>query len=311
MQLEAGENSADLSSFDPRPDQHLAGKLVEPLVEDDQELRIRQQNMTQDMFSDMSSVASPHQSIFSPPLQAVFTPPPVLPLHQSLHDDLDLSDSSGEDENEKVKVQNVTSSSLLEDQINTSAMHDISRLGEKAKSRNKLVKRKLNPVPYLAPNMSREEEEVVEEVAQVEEEEVMVEKQNEQTMRATEDDLKLAKKAGLKPGIIKDVLESYCRFQTPIHFQLIDKKMGANEQWHVILSDGKIKHIFVMSSNFNKVMTKIRNNSILCLNQIYNMKTKKSVPNKKMKVLLVTNFFVPPSKQVDYKRIGSPKMLQL
>ena len=36
----------------------------------------------------------------------------------------------------------------------------------------------------------------------------------------------------------------------------------------------------------------------------YNMKTKKSVTKSKKKALLVTNFFVPTSQQVDYQLIG-------
>ena len=79
----------------------------------------------------------------------------------------------------------------------------------------------------------------------------------------------------------------------------------------MVLSDGKVKHLFVMLSKFDKVMTKIRQNSILCVNQIYNMKEKKSEARQKNKILLITNFFVPTAQQVDYKLVGLPKNLKL
>ena len=314
MQLDSGNSSsADLSHLDPAAEQLLAGKLHVADEEEDQELRIRGRNITQDLFSDLSSVASPHQrSIFSPPLQAEkspqvkLTPPPAHTLPQSLLiDDLNLSESSGEDESEsaeKVKVKNVTSSTLLEGQLDASEMNDVSRLELKAKLKNRMVQKKLKPVPYMPPgNSSSSEEEMVEEV----------EKPKDRTRSEQEDDLKMARKAGLKPGIIKKVLEAYCKFQTPINFQLVDKKLGSNDQWHVTLSDGKIKHLFVMSSKFDKVMLKIRDNTIICVNQIFNMKEKKSVAKQKMKVLLITNFYVPTTQQVNYDLIGLPKTFKL
>ena len=97
MQLENEENSGvDLSLFDNQADQHLAGKLFDQNVEEEEEeeLRIRRKNLSQDLFSEMSSVASPHQSsIFSPPLQAVASPEVELTpanYHSLLGDDLNL-----------------------------------------------------------------------------------------------------------------------------------------------------------------------------------------------------------------------------
>ena len=170
MQLDSGNcSSADLSHLDPAAEQLLAGKLHVADEGEDQELRIRGWNISQDLFSDLSSVASPHQrSIFSPPLQAEkspqvkLIPPPAPTLPQSLLiDDLNLSESSGEDESEsaeKVKVKNVTSSTLLEGQLDASEMNDVSRLELKAKLKNRMVQKKLKPVPYMPPSNSSSSE---------------------------------------------------------------------------------------------------------------------------------------------------------
>ena len=123
--------------------------------------------------------------------------------------------------------------------------------------------------------------------------------------------LKECRKAGIKCGIIKQVRETYSRFQTPINFQLIEKKPHEYGQWKVILSDGLWKHEFIMSNKYDYVMSKIRLNIILTLNEIYKMKSKKGQPNKKMQVLLITSFFVPTKQQVKYDIIGNPKTLML
>ena len=296
----------DISVFDPLPDQLNAGRLSDP-GEEDQELRIRGRNITQDLFSDMSSVASPN---LSP--QVVLTPPPASPLQQSiLIEDLNLSESeSSEDEGpKKVKVANVTSSSHLEDQLNAAKMNDVSRLGEKM--RNRLIHKKLKPVPYLPPSTSSSSDSSQEEEQEMEEVELEVEKPKERSKLQIEEDLKNVRKSGLKPGIIKKVFESYSNFRTPINFQILDKTLGQHSQWHVTLSDGKGKHVFIMSSKYDKIMPKIRNNTIICLNQIYNMKEKKGEPKQKKKVLLITNFFVPTAQQVDYQVVGLPKTLHL
>ena len=297
-------SGVDISVFDPLPDQVNAGRLSD-LGEEEQEVRVRGRNITQDLFSDMSSVASPN-----PSPQIVLTPPPPSPLQQSiLIDDLNLSESeSSEDEEpKKVKVTNVTSRSHVEDQLNAAKMNDVSRLGEKM--RNRLVQKKLKPVAYLPPSTSSSSSSSQEPDEDVEAE---VEKPSEQRSKwQIEDDLKMARKAGLKPGIIKQVFESYSKFRTPINFQILDKQMGSHSQWNVKLRDGKVKHVFVMSSKYDKVMTKIRDNTIICLNQIYNMKEKKGEPKQKKKVLLITNFFVPTAQQVDFKVVGLPKTLHL
>ena len=300
----ADNSGIDVSLFDPLPEQVLAGRLSDPVDEDDPELRVRGRNLTQDLFSDFSSAASP-----DPAPEVVLTPPPASPRRQSfLYDDLNLSESesSTDEASEKVKVKNVTSNSLLEDQLSAPKMNDVSRLG--AKMRSRLVHKKLKPVAYLPPSNSSSSSS---NSSSSSEEEEQVEKAVERTRSQIEDDMKTARKAGLKPGIIKQVFESYSKFRPPINFQIVEKKLGSNSQWHVMLSDGKVKHLFIMSSKFDKVMNKIRDNTIICLNQIYNMKTKKGDPKSKMKVLLVTNFFVPTAQQVDYKLVGSPKTLKL
>ena len=291
-------SAADISVFEPL---NLDGRLS--LSDNEaQDCRVRAKNLTQDLFSDFSSVASSHQlsnmEVANSP-QAALTPPgpPLLPKSVLLGD-LDLSESSTDAEPEKVKVQNFTSSSLQEDQLNASKMDDVSRLDAKMKARK--VTKTLKPVAYLPPTDSSSEEE-----------EEGGEEEEKQTKAEKEEALKLGRKAGLKRGIIKQVLEAYCNFRTPINFQLIDKEQAAHGQWKVTLSDGLWKLVFVMSNKFEYVMTKIPINTILCLNQIYKMKEKKDVPRKKMKTLLITNFFVPTMQQVGGKLIGVPKSLKL
>ena len=292
------DHSADLSVFEP--DQHLAGRLSLGGDEGEQECRIRAQNLTKDFFSDFSSVASSQQLSKSPQV----TPPgPLLP-QSVLLDDLNLSESSTDEENQKVKVKNVTTSSLQEDQLKASEMNDVSRLDAKMKSRK--VLKNLKPVAYLPPSSSSSSSS-----SDSDEEEKGEEEVEKQSKAEKEEALKMGRKAGLNRGTIKQTLEAYCNFRTPINFQLVDKWRGNNGQWRVLLSDGLWKHEFVMSGKFEYPMTKIKINSILCLNQIYKMKPKKDVPKEKMKVLLITNFFVPTMQQVDYKLIGCPKRLKL
>ena len=173
------------------------------------------------------------------------------------------------------------------------------------------VKKILKPVPYLPPSEAVENEEGEEE--EVEGVEMMEREQEEeeQQLRNKEEELKMCKKAGINRGLLKTVFESYSNFRTPVNFQLLDKKRGSNGQWIVTLSDRLWKHNFVMSANFDYVMTKIRENSIVCINQLYNLKVKKSVPKKKLRTLLVTNFFLPSMQQVGYNVIGVPKTLML
>ena len=270
------------------------------------------------MFSDFSSVASSSYGT----LERTNTPSPSNPLPNSfLHDDLNLSSESSDEDHEKIlKVQNVTTSSLLEGQIKSSEMNDVSNLQEKMKKRK--VTKNLKPVPYHPPSEGVEEEEEDEEEEDEEEEDevenevenVEVQEEEEESdelgAQSREEQLQMCKKAGIKRGMMKTVFESYSNFRTPVNFQLVGKKM-VNGQWKVLLSDGLWKHVFVMSSKFDYVMNKVRDNSILCLNQIYNLKTKKTEPKKKLRTLLVTNFFVPSAQQVDYNLIGLPKTLML
>ena len=267
------------------------------------------------MFSDFSSVASSSYGT----LERTNTPSPSNPLPNSfLHDYLNLSSESSDEDHEKIlKVQNVTTSSLLEGQIKSSEMNDVSNLQEKMKKRK--VTKNLKPVPYHPPSEGVEEEEEDEEEEDEEEEdevenvEMQVEEEEnyELGVQSREEQLQLCKKAGIKRGMIKSVFESYSNFRTPVNFQLVGKKKLTNGQWKVLLSDGLWQHVFVMSSKFDYVMNKVRDNSILCLNQIYNLKTKKTEPKKKLRTLFVTNFFVPSAQQVDYNLIGLPKTLML
>ena len=298
----------DLSLFGP-------GRLSDPVLQEDQSLRVRGNNASRDMFSDFSSVTSSRDQSY---LERTNTPSPPnpLPISSFLHDDLNLSsDSSDEDFPKVFKVQNVTSSSVLEGQIKSSEMNDVSNLGEKMKKRK--VTKNLKPVPYLPPREEEEEGDEEEEDEEEEDDETEnvemqeEEEENDEGQQSREEQLQMCKKAGIKRGIMKTVFESYSKFRTPVNFQLLGKKKWENGQWKVLLSDGLWKHVFVMSAKYDYVMNKVRDNSILCLNQIYNLKTKKNVPKKKLRTLLVTNFFVPSEQQVNYNLIGLPKTLLL
>ena len=299
----------DLSVFEPVPD-HQAGRLSVPDLQGDQSLRVRGKNVSEDLFSEFSSVSSSRGQNKST-LDTTNTLPPPSPLPRSiLLDDLDLSSESSEDEvrPEVVRVQNVTTGSLLEGQRNASQMNDVSSLEEKMKKRK--VTKNLKAVPYLPPSEGVEEEEEEDEEEE-EMEDAEVQEAENKRWRKQEVEIKMCKKAGLNRGMMKTVFESYSNFRTPVNFQLVDKKRGSNDQWIVTLSDGLWKHEFVMSGKFDYVMTKIRDNSILCVNQIYHLKEKKSVPKKKVRTLLITNFFVPTMQQVGYNLIGLPKTLKL
>ena len=315
--------------FDPAFDDN-AGRLSTPGDRQSRDLRVRGKNVTEDLFSDFSSFCSSRQQSSNDvgnSSLASNTPPPPNPLpHSLLLGDLDLSDSSEEEgeSGEKVKVQNVTSSSLVEGQMNASMMKDVSRMEEKMKSRK--VRKIVKPVPYLPPDNVEEEEveegevqqdrvenEMVEEgeVQQDQVENEMVEEEQNIPEQTREEQLAMCKKSGLNRGIMKTVFESYSMFRTPINFQLVDKKLVENGQWKVTLSDGIWKHTFMFSNKYERAMTRIPYNSILCINLMSKMKPKKSVPMQKLRTLLITNFFVPVMQQVGYQLIGSPKTLKL
>ena len=100
--------------FDPAFDDN-AGRLSTPGDRQSRDLRVRGKNVTEDLFSDFSSVCSSRQQsnidVGNSSL-ASNTPPPPNPLpHSLLLGDLDLSDSSEEEgeSGEKVKVQNAWS----------------------------------------------------------------------------------------------------------------------------------------------------------------------------------------------------------
>ena len=226
------------------------------------------------------------------------------------------------------EVKNITITEGVDNHEKANAMNDVSRFQKKMKSAK--VSKLKKPLVYLAPSSSSEDDddeddeddddEDDDEEDQDELPEVDVEEnrgqgggvgEEEEPEASREELLKECRKAGIKCGIIKQVRETYSRFQTPINFQLIEKKPHEYGQWKVILSDGLWKHEFIMSNKYDYVMSKIRLNIILTLNEIYKMKSKKGQPNKKMQVLLITSFFVPTKQQVKYDIIGNPKTLML
>ena len=285
-------------------DQVLAGNLSVPDDADDQELRFRGRIATPDLYSDFSSVASTANSTLASADTSSSSRTPQSPS-EILQNDLELSGSS-EDDQEKLKVKNVTSNSFsgspskIQEQAVAPKMIDVSRIKEKMRKRN--VQKKKEPVKYLPPSSSESSESSSGEDSEEDDAE------EKRSKSQKEDDLKIARKAGLSPGMIKQTLETYSKFRTPSNFQLVEKKLGSKGQWHVMLSDGKSMHVFVMSNKFDVVMTKIKINSILCVNQIYNWAPeKKREPKQKNKIFLITNFFVPTAQQVGFELIGRPK----
>ena len=311
----------------------------------EQELRVRGRRATEDLFSEFSSVNSTLREHFQETedgdedsreghcqsahlLRVEQAVHPVDQLAQ-LEEDLQLSEESNEEiEAKKVKVKNITITEGVDNHEKANAMNDVSRFQKKMKSAK--VSKLKKPLVYLAPSSSSEDDddeddeddddEDDDEEDQDELPEVDVEEnrgqgggvgEEEEPEASREDLLKECRKAGIKCGIIKQVRETYSRFQTPINFQLIEKKPHEYGQWKVILSDGLWKHEFIMSNKYDYVMSKIRLNIILTLNEIYKMKSKKGQPNKKMQVLLITSFFVPTKQQVKYDIIGNPKTLML